>query len=279
MRDPRLAEIECVMELGRDEQMTLRTSQFDEGMGGRLKSITTDCNHSFAGSEGIACERLATQGAYVGALRGNHALAATAFMVIFAAAAGACKKADPASTPAKDAPSEHQLKPAATRASELVPDAAKDVPSEHQLKPDPAPAPAPNATGAMSSMADALRDADFKDVELFGFGPRGKQYFEVRGKQFRVTWSRSLDAEERSRLRALIDALPAGMSAKCHEPPFGLRFGTGPRALRVSICFRCSNAYVGEGLQAFDAHSAQARELLAFLQARAPGGWQPYEEE
>lgn len=45
-----------------------------EGMGGRLKSRTTvcnDCNNSFANIEGIACERLATNGALIGALRGD----------------------------------------------------------------------------------------------------------------------------------------------------------------------------------------------------------------
>lgn len=47
-----------------------------EGMGGRLTSITTvcnACNRSFAGIEGIACERLAQHGACVGALRGDRA--------------------------------------------------------------------------------------------------------------------------------------------------------------------------------------------------------------
>jgi hypothetical protein len=46
-----------------------------EGMGGRLTSTTTvcnDCNNSFAGIEGDACERLAKQGALVGALRGDR---------------------------------------------------------------------------------------------------------------------------------------------------------------------------------------------------------------
>lgn len=46
-----------------------------EGMGGRLTSTTTvcnDCNNSFAGIEGTACERLGKQGALVGALRGDR---------------------------------------------------------------------------------------------------------------------------------------------------------------------------------------------------------------
>lgn len=46
-----------------------------EGMGGRLASTSTvcnDCNNSFARIEGIACQRLATQGALVGALRGDR---------------------------------------------------------------------------------------------------------------------------------------------------------------------------------------------------------------
>src|SRR5689334_22318007 len=185
------------------------------------------------------------------------ALTATVFMVVLAAVAGACKTTDPASAP------------------------TKDVPSDRQLKPDPAPTPMPNAIRApsSSSIADALRDADYEAIELFGFGPTGIQYFEVGGTEFRVAWSRSLDAEERSRLRALIGALPDGESAKCHWPPFGLRFGTGPRALRVSICFRCSNVYVGGKYEGFHAGSAPGRELLAFLQARAPAGWQPSEGE
>jgi hypothetical protein len=123
------------------------------------------------------------------------------------------------------------------------------------------------------SLAEALRDADFDEVELVGFSPAGEGNFRAGPIGHGVAWSRVLDPEARSRLRALIQALPGGVSARCHEPPFGLRLGTGPRALHVSICFRCNNAYVANELTAFEAGSPQARALLAFLRGLIPGDW------
>ncbi|TMQ11255.1 MAG: hypothetical protein E6J91_23685 [Deltaproteobacteria bacterium] len=123
-----------------------------------------------------------------------------------------------------------------------------------------------------SPLAAALRDTDFDEVELVGFDPRGQRSFYTGGS-YGVGWSRLLETDERARLRDLIGALPSGVSARCHMPPFGLLFGTPPREVHVSLCFRCNNAYVDRELVAFDAGSPEAQELLAFLRSRIPGGW------
>lgn len=125
-------------------------------------------------------------------------------------------------------------------------------------------------------LVDALRAADFDNVEVVGLGATGPG-FDAGGPGGGVEWSQPLGVEDRGRLRTLISALPAGESAKCHMPPFGLRFGVGPGALRVSICFRCSNAYAAGTLTAFDAESAQAQSFLAFLRACAPSSWKSSE--
>lgn len=124
-----------------------------------------------------------------------------------------------------------------------------------------------------SPLADALHDADFDEVELVGFDVTGARSFYTGGGGYGVGWSRLLEAEDRSRLRALVGALPNGQSARCHMPGFGLLFGMPPREVHVSLCFQCHNAYVDRELVAFDAGSPQARELLAFLRSRRPKSW------
>lgn len=62
--------------------------------------------------------------------------------------------------------------------------------------------------------------------------------------------------------------LPSGMSARCHTPPFGLRFYLrGELSLQASICWRCNNIYgYAEGNKvsfAFDAESEPSRKLLS----------------
>lgn len=125
-------------------------------------------------------------------------------------------------------------------------------------------------------LADALNAADSAEVELFGFDEAGKENFYNGGGSFGIGWSRRLDAEERTRLRALMLGLPGGEPARCHLPPFGLRFGW-PRELYVSICFRCNNIFADRDMVTFDARSAQARELLAFLRSCAPHEWKSKE--
>jgi hypothetical protein len=115
-----------------------------------------------------------------------------------------------------------------------------------------------------SPLANALRAADFDHIELVGLDGRDEREFHSGGG-VGVVWSRPLEAEARSRLRALINALPGGESARCHVPAFGLVFGTGRGAIRVSLCFRCNNACMEQELVALDAASREAQELLAFL--------------
>jgi len=122
---------------------------------------------------------------------------------------------------------------------------------------------------ANTPLDDALEVVDSSEVELFGFDAAGKENFYNGGGSFGIGWSRRLDLEERSRLRALMLGLPNGVPARCHMPGFGLRFGW-PRELYVSICFRCNNIYVDRAMVTFDASSAQARQLRAFLQSCAP---------
>jgi hypothetical protein len=122
----------------------------------------------------------------------------------------------------------------------------------------------------------ALSGADFENVEVVGFGESGKIFDPRCGGGYPIAWSRTLDAEQRARLRTLIEELPDGISARCHEPPMGLRFGSGDSEVRVSLCFKCSNAYVMGTLAVFDAGSAPARQLLAFLREHAPSTWKPF---
>ncbi len=124
-------------------------------------------------------------------------------------------------------------------------------------------------------LVDALNAVDSAEVELFGFDGAGKENFYNGAGSFGIGWSRGLHAEERTRLRALMLVLPEGESARCHVPGFGLRFGW-PRELYVSICFRCNNIFADEMLT-FDARSAQARKLLAFLRSCAPHDWKSQE--
>ena len=119
---------------------------------------------------------------------------------------------------------------------------------------------------------DALDAADSSEVQVLGFDNAGKESFYNGGGSFGIGWSRRLDAEERQRLRALMRGLPDGRPARCHTPGFGVRFGW-PRELHVSICFSCNNIYVDDVMWTFDAHSPQARKLLAFLLSCAPSDW------
>ena len=129
---------------------------------------------------------------------------------------------------------------------------------------------------ANTTLVDALEVADSSEVELFGFDETGKENFYNGGGSFGIGWSRRLDPEERSRLRALMIGLPGGQPARCHMPGFGLRFGW-PRELYVSICFRCNNIFVDRDMVTFDASSAQARQLLAFLRSCAPPNYKSQE--
>jgi len=124
-----------------------------------------------------------------------------------------------------------------------------------------------------SLLADVLSDADFEEIDLVGFDVHGAESFYSFGGSHGVGWTRMLEADERAQLRALLDALPHGQQARCHNPVFGIRFGTPPRVKNVSVCFRCNNIYADGTMVEFEAASPAGRELLAFLRARTPKIW------
>ena len=53
-----------------------------------------------------------------------------------------------------------------------------------------------------------------------------------------------LTEEDSERIAALWRALPAGEQARCHIPPYGLRFWlSGRKLIEASICWKCDNVY------------------------------------
>lgn len=85
------------------------------------------------------------------------------------------------------------------------------------------------------------------------------------------------------RIAALWRRLRPDEQARCHIPPFGLRFHAGDvLVLQVSVCWECNNVFGYLGPQgsreihlSFDAASSNARELLSLLQQltrEAPAG-------
>jgi hypothetical protein len=70
------------------------------------------------------------------------------------------------------------------------------------------------------------------------------------------------------RIADLWRKLPPGEQARCHVPPFGLRFyRSGELQLQASICWACNNIFgdvKGNSLwYAFDAQHETSQELLA----------------
>ncbi|MBM0743820.1 hypothetical protein JOY44_19725 [Phormidium sp. CLA17] len=63
----------------------------------------------------------------------------------------------------------------------------------------------------------------------------------------------------------LFRQLPSGDPARCHTPPFGLRFYTQDSSQRqCSICWQCNNIY-GDFQYDFDAEDSISQNLLALL--------------
>ena len=63
----------------------------------------------------------------------------------------------------------------------------------------------------------------------------------------------------------LFRQLPSGNPARCHTPPFGLRFYTEDSSPRqCSICWECNNIY-GDFQYDFDAEDSISQNLLALL--------------
>ncbi|MDP3238062.1 MAG: hypothetical protein Q8N26_35045 [Myxococcales bacterium] len=71
-------------------------------------------------------------------------------------------------------------------------------------------------------------------------------------------------------IAALWRSLPAGSQARCHDPPFGLRFFLGDKLVaEASLCWMCNNVVGGtwEGTFwfEFDGEAPGSLELLAAL--------------
>lgn len=77
-----------------------------------------------------------------------------------------------------------------------------------------------------------------------------------------------LDAE---RIALLWRGLPSSESARCHMPPYGLRFWLlGEKRLEASICWECNNVYGYAGDErlhfAFDSKAPTSSSLLTQCQ-------------
>jgi len=80
-----------------------------------------------------------------------------------------------------------------------------------------------------------------------------------------------VEGEAVQRVAALWRALPAREPARCHIPPFGLRFRAGGGVVcQASICWACNNIYGKAGEAgwgyAFDATAGVSRELYEVLE-------------
>lgn len=76
-----------------------------------------------------------------------------------------------------------------------------------------------------------------------------------------------LTGEDAERIAALWRALPPGEQARCHIPPYGLRFWlSGRKLIEASICWQCDNVYGYAGNQAvhfgFDSKAPVSVSLL-----------------
>jgi hypothetical protein len=81
-----------------------------------------------------------------------------------------------------------------------------------------------------------------------------------------------LDAQ---RIAELWRRLPPAESARCHIPPYGLRFWrAGQKVVEVSLCWECNNAYGYAGDKAlwftFDAGAPVSVSLLMQLRHVLP---------
>jgi hypothetical protein len=63
----------------------------------------------------------------------------------------------------------------------------------------------------------------------------------------------------------LFRQLPSGQPARCHTPPFGLRFYVeNGSQVQCSICWKCNNIY-GDFQYDFDAENSISQSLLMLL--------------
>lgn len=74
-----------------------------------------------------------------------------------------------------------------------------------------------------------------------------------------------IEGQAAQEIANLFRQLPSGNPARCHTPPFGLRFYTvdGLQS-QCSICWECNNIY-GDFRYDFDADHSISQKLLALL--------------
>lgn len=90
----------------------------------------------------------------------------------------------------------------------------------------------------------------------------------------------SLTGEAARAIASLWRKLPPGEQARCHIPPYGLRFHSASGSVcEASICWQCNNIYGQAGSEEFDfefdAQAAISRQLLAAIRQAVgdqPGG-------
>ena len=124
----------------------------------------------------------------------------------------------------------------------------------------------PGSLGAVDAV-DVVALAGLAGVQL------ASVYDAVRSKA--VGRDLRLTGEDAERIAALWRALPAGEEARCHTPPYGLRFWREGRLLaEASLCWECDNArgYAGDETIAFafNAKSPTAQSLLLQLRHVLP---------
>jgi hypothetical protein len=83
-----------------------------------------------------------------------------------------------------------------------------------------------------------------------------------------------LDGAAAQRIADSWRALPPGEQARCHVPPYGLRFYSGDRMIcEASVCWECNNIFgEADGRKVhfeFDAEHRTSQELLAELRRLA----------
>jgi hypothetical protein len=120
-----------------------------------------------------------------------------------------------------------------------------------------------------------LPEVDAVDViRLEGATPGGgsvNDFIRSRATQPEIRLT-GVDAE---RIADLWRALPPGEPARCHIPPYGLRFWIGAQLIvEASLCWQCNNAYGYLGADAtsfaFDAKALSAVALLMQLRHVLP---------
>jgi hypothetical protein len=116
------------------------------------------------------------------------------------------------------------------------------------------------ATPSLLPPIDAVEVVDLADV-----CPDGVEAFMNAATDAPSARMSEGDAQ---RIAALWRGLPAGHQARCHNPPFGLRFYHREQLVcQASICWECNNIFGSSGGERlcfeFDASDAVSCELLA----------------